>query len=114
MLRCCFVLRCNLKLIQEAAAIYTLKDLDSHSLKVGDTFILCDAGGGTVDLIAYTITGLSPKLLMKEAAPGTGDFCGSTYLDENFGKYLTQKLSDEPGWDSEVNMGTIIFLVQGL
>ncbi len=112
-------------MIQEAAAIYTLKDLDSHSLKVGDTFILCDAGGGTVDLIAYTITGISPKLLMKEAAPGTGDFCGSTYLDENFGKYLTQKLSGEPGWDSEVltdamsqfntvNMGTIIFLVQGL
>lgn len=69
---------------------------------MGDTFVLCDAGGGTVDLISYTISALFPNLQIKEAAPGTGDFCGSTYLDEAFSNYLTLILSDEPGWDSEV------------
>ena len=88
--------------MQEAAAIYTLKTMDPHGLEVGDTFVLCDAGGGTVDLISYTITGLFPKLQIKEAAPGTGGFCGSTYLDESFSNYLTQMLSNEPEWDSEV------------
>ncbi|MCJ1343067.1 hypothetical protein MMC31_001258 [Peltigera leucophlebia] len=86
----------------EAAAIYTLSALDTHDLEVGDTFVLCDAGGGTVDLISYTISALFPKLRIKEAAPGTGDFCGSTFLDESFSNYLTLILSDEPGWDSEV------------
>ena len=90
------------KQIQEAAAIYALKSLYIHGLKIGDTFVLCDAGGGTVDLISYTITALYPKLQIKEAAPGTGDFCGATYLDESFSNYLTQMLRNEPGWDSEI------------
>ena len=79
-----------------------MKTLNTHGLEIGDTFVLCDAGGGTVDLISYTITALFPKLQIKEAAPGTGDFCGATYLDESFSNYLTQMLSNEPGWDSEV------------
>jgi molecular chaperone DnaK (HSP70) len=86
----------------EAAAIYTLHSLDPHGLEIGDSFVLCDAGGGTVDLISYTITGLYPRLQVKEAAEGTGGYCGSTYLDENFSKYLTGKLSKDPDWDSEV------------
>lgn len=76
--------------------------MNTHGLEVGDTFVLCDAGGGTVDLISYTITALLPKLQIKEAAPGTGDFCGAAYLDESFSNYLDQILSNEPGWDSEV------------
>ena len=38
----------------EAAAFYALNTMDSHDLKVGNTFVLCDAGGGIVDLITYT------------------------------------------------------------
>lgn len=34
----------------EAAAIYALDRIDKHDLQIGDTFVLCDAGGGTVDL----------------------------------------------------------------
>ena len=36
----------------EAAIIYALDSMDPHNLKVGDNFVLCDAGGGTVDLIS--------------------------------------------------------------
>jgi molecular chaperone DnaK (HSP70) len=34
----------------EAAAIYALDRIDKHDLHIGDTFVVCDAGGGTVDL----------------------------------------------------------------
>lgn len=36
----------------EAAAIFSLHGLDPHGLSVGDSFVICDAGGGTVDLIS--------------------------------------------------------------
>ncbi|KAK3175021.1 hypothetical protein OEA41_002267 [Lepraria neglecta] len=39
----------------EAAATYVLDAMDPHDVQVGDTFVLCDAGGGTVDLISHTV-----------------------------------------------------------
>ena len=33
----------------EAAAVYTLKAIQPNNLNVGDNFIVCDAGGGTVE-----------------------------------------------------------------
>lgn len=86
----------------EAAAIYALHGLDPHGLKVGDSFVLCDAGGGTVDLISYTIEALYPTLQIREAASGTGGLCGSTFLNRRFGEYLEGKLKKESGWDAEV------------
>jgi molecular chaperone DnaK (HSP70) len=32
----------------EAAAVYTLKAIQPNGLNVGDNFVVCDAGGGTV------------------------------------------------------------------
>jgi hypothetical protein len=88
--------------VKEAAAIYALHGLDPHGLNIGDSFVLCDAGGGTVDLISYTITQLHPILKVKEAAAGSGDLCGSTFLNRRFGDFLTAKLGNEPGWDAEL------------
>ena len=42
----------------EAAATYALKTMDDHDIAIGDTFVLCDAGGGTVDLISYKVLAL--------------------------------------------------------
>lgn len=86
----------------EAAAIYALHGLDPHGLKIGDSFVICDAGGGTVDLISYTITNLRPILEVQEATPGTGALCGSTYLNMRFAKFLRAKLGREDGFDDEV------------
>jgi molecular chaperone DnaK (HSP70) len=36
----------------EAAVVHALDALNPHDLKVGENFVLCDAGGGTVDLIS--------------------------------------------------------------
>ncbi len=64
--------------------------------------MLCDAGGGTVDLISYTVTELRPILKIKEAAPGSGGLCGSTFLNRAFAEFLVQKLGDDPNWDEEI------------
>jgi hypothetical protein len=81
--------------------MFALHALDPHCLEVGDTFVLCDAGGGTVDLISYTITKASPMLELKEVAAGSGALCGSTFLNRKFGGFLTSKLGREDGWDAE-------------
>lgn len=75
----------NLHMISEpeAAAIYALKSMEHHDLRAGDHFIVCDAGGGTVDLISYQIRSLSP-LRLQESVPGTGALCGGAFLDLRF------------------------------
>ena len=97
-------LACNIRIISEpeAAAIYALDAMDPHELHIGDTFVLCDAGGGTVDLISYTIAALKPILKLDEAAPGTGACCGSTFLNRKFAKYMKDKFGDDDDWDDEV------------
>ncbi|OBT43288.1 hypothetical protein VE00_06923 [Pseudogymnoascus sp. WSF 3629] len=86
----------------EAAATYALQEQELRFLAPGDTFVICDAGGGTVDLISYTIVKLQPVLEVKEAAPGTGALCGSTYLNRRFQEFLESKLGKEQAWDNEV------------
>ncbi|KAI0125116.1 hypothetical protein BJ170DRAFT_488835 [Xylariales sp. AK1849] len=86
----------------EAAAIFSLHGLDPHGLNVGDSFVICDAGGGTVDLISYTITRLRPILEVKEAAPGSGALCGSTFLNRRFETFLKGRIGRERGFDEEI------------
>ena len=59
----------------ESAAIYTLKNIDTtrSQVRVGDRIVVCDAGGGTVDLISYDIRQTHPSLSVMECAAGTGD-----------------------------------------
>lgn len=86
----------------EAAAIYSLDAMDPHGLTVDDTFVVCDAGGGTVDLITYTVSALKPVLKLTEASIGTGTLCGSSFLNRKFEQFLKVKLGNEPGWDNDV------------
>ena len=86
----------------EAAALYALSAKAPHSLEVGDTFVLCDAGGGTVDLITYTVSSLEPILTFTEACPGSGSLCGGSILNRVFAALMEKKLGQEVGWDEEV------------
>ncbi|KAF2460238.1 hypothetical protein BDY21DRAFT_280700 [Lineolata rhizophorae] len=88
--------RHDLRLISEpeAAAVYTLKAIQPNHLRVGDNFIVCDAGGGTVDLIAYRITQLSP-LRVEESAVGTGGLCGSAFLNYRFEDHVRERIGAE-------------------
>ncbi|KAL9119325.1 MAG: hypothetical protein Q9187_004122 [Circinaria calcarea] len=84
----------------EAAAMYALSAMNC-GLEVGDTFVVCDAGGGTVDLISYTVSSKDPVLQLNEAAPGTGDLCGSTFLNRIFSEYLNNKFKGDYEWESD-------------
>ncbi|PSR90495.1 hypothetical protein BD289DRAFT_365914 [Coniella lustricola] len=75
----------------EAAAVWTLKAIQPNHLNVGDNFIVCDGGGGTVDLIAYKIISLKP-LKVEESAVGTGGLCGSAFLNYRFEEHIKTRL----------------------
>jgi hypothetical protein len=59
----------------EAASIFTLRHMqeeDSKILKNNQCFILCDAGGGTVDVVGYKVKQLTPILELEQMTAPTG------------------------------------------
>lgn len=87
--------------MQEAAALYTLKNLSPGTLKVGRKFVVCDAGGGTVDLISYEVSQVG-KLEVKEVTEGTGGKCGSSMLNMRFRRHLKQAHGDKYWTDTRL------------
>ncbi|CAO1601112.1 hypothetical protein XANCAGTX0491_004776 [Xanthoria calcicola] len=79
----------------EAAALYTLRTLRDKALAVGDAFVLCDAGGGTVDLISYEITALAPTLELKELVTGKGGMAGSLGLNKRFAQAVQNLVGED-------------------
>jgi molecular chaperone DnaK (HSP70) len=94
----------------EAAALYCATICDEVDLRVGSKFLgiifpnyklmlVCDAGGGTVDLISYEVESVKP-FMISECSIGTADACGSVFLNREFeaavrkrlGKYAEQVL----------------------
>lgn len=94
----------NLQLVTEpeAAAIWALPRIVPYKPQVGDSFILCDAGGGTVDLISYQIKALKPVVQVTEVARGDGGLCGSTFLNRRFTAFLRAKLGGHNAWRDEM------------
>ncbi|KAJ7170801.1 hypothetical protein C8R43DRAFT_875680 [Mycena crocata] len=54
-------------------------------------FLIADAGGGTWDISAYSITGQNP-LLIEEIAPPDCIFAGSVFVSRRARKFLEEKL----------------------
>lgn len=84
----------------EAAAVAALKSLSRGELGqdqlVPDTGILiCDCGGGTVDITTYRIKETKPKLNFEELIEGMGGKCGSTYIDRKFHSWLAEVFGQE-------------------
>ncbi|KAF2712359.1 hypothetical protein K504DRAFT_474745 [Pleomassaria siparia CBS 279.74] len=78
----------------EAAALHTLKDL-SFSLSIGDAFVICDAGGGTVDLISYEVEALTPRLKLKELVKGSMGMADSLGLNKRFEEAVKNLIGEE-------------------
>ncbi|KAI8646927.1 hypothetical protein BD408DRAFT_379752 [Parasitella parasitica] len=79
----------------EAAAAYCEYKYKSWNLSDGNTFMIVDAGGGTVDLITYLIEADTPPRSLKEITRGHGGMCGSAFIDQNMRKLLQSKLIGE-------------------
>ncbi|KEQ68243.1 actin-like ATPase domain-containing protein [Aureobasidium namibiae CBS 147.97] len=80
----------------EAAAIYAIKSIDIQKklCMAGDNFIVCDCGGGTVDLASFEVSSVSP-LRLKESAPGIGALCGSVFLNLKFQDLVRRRMGAE-------------------
>lgn len=85
----------------EAAGIFALDTMPNIGLNVGETFVVCDAGGGTVDLVSYTIKTLKPSPSVYETAPGSGGLCGSSFLNRIFSKYLEDRMKGHREWNED-------------
>ncbi|CAG8614110.1 5437_t:CDS:2, partial [Racocetra persica] len=72
----------------EAASVYCINKLKELDMKEGVTYLVVDCGGGTVDL---TVRRLLPGGRIAETTERTGDFCGGTYVDDEFIKFLEEK-----------------------
>ncbi|KAG0249069.1 hypothetical protein DFQ27_000396 [Actinomortierella ambigua] len=79
----------------EAAALYCERECKEYNLKHGDRFLICDAGGGTVDLIVYDITESAAGRSLAEVTKGHGASCGSMLIDLNFGNLLIEKFAGQ-------------------
>ncbi|KAM0091075.1 hypothetical protein ACP6JD_005519 [Aspergillus fumigatus] len=82
----------------EAAAVTALKKYTTSSIggsvKAGDGVLVCDCGGGTVDITTYLILEVYPRLKFEELCTGTGGKCGSTAVDRNFYKLMSDRFGD--------------------
>ncbi|KAG6261198.1 hypothetical protein E4U49_004164 [Claviceps purpurea] len=78
----------------EAAALYAIKSLD-FAIERNDAFVVCDAGGGTVDLISYEVVAVAPRLKVKELVPGTGGMAGSLGLNQRFATAVEELIGDD-------------------
>ncbi|KAK1974491.1 hypothetical protein LZ30DRAFT_754679 [Colletotrichum cereale] len=83
----------------EAAALATMYDFNYRpDVEKGDHFVICDAGGGTVDIITYEITGTSP-MAVRESVRGDGRLCGGVFLDQAFIELMRSKVTPSI-WDA--------------
>ncbi|KAI8719009.1 hypothetical protein NCS52_00681200 [Fusarium sp. LHS14.1] len=96
----------------EAAALATIQDLSKRStIKPDDTIVVCDAGGGTVDLISYRVQSTEP-FVVKECVKGDGALCGGVFLDENFLNLIKSKVP-KGAWDQVSKAAEKRFLNDG-
>ena len=80
-----------LALEPEAACLATEQDTNGF-LSVGDTFMVLDCGGGTVDITTHKCTSLDPFRL-QETGPPVGADWGSTRVDDAFTEFLGDLLA---------------------
>ncbi|KAK1783177.1 hypothetical protein QBC45DRAFT_466942 [Copromyces sp. CBS 386.78] len=79
----------------EAGAIATFADMEGR--QAGDTFVVVDCGGGTADVISYSVTQTDP-MVVKESVKGEGGLCGAVFVDEAFVNMLKHKMQPKK-WD---------------
>lgn len=80
----------------EAAAVHCAHLTDLHRLQPNQNFMICDAGGGTVDLAIYKIIGQTSNLEIAEMCARSGANCGSLFLDLRFKELVRTLLADHP------------------
>ncbi|KAH7176556.1 hypothetical protein EDB81DRAFT_42690 [Dactylonectria macrodidyma] len=82
----------------EACAQFTMRsgqDQRIARLKKGESFIVVDAGGGTVDLVSYLVEQVEPTFQVKMITDICGRKCGASRIDDAFLKFLEERLGQD-------------------
>ncbi|KAG0001684.1 Heat shock 70 kDa protein 12A [Entomortierella chlamydospora] len=93
----------------EAAALYCERVCKQYELEHGDRFLICDAGGGTIDLIVYDIASSTQGRRLSEVTKGHGASCGSMFIDLNFRELLIRKFKSQ---GTKLPEGIILKLIE--
>ncbi|KDQ10214.1 hypothetical protein BOTBODRAFT_116200, partial [Botryobasidium botryosum FD-172 SS1] len=80
----------------EAATAHCAYLTELHKLKPGQHFIVCDAGGNTVDVAIYRVTGSPTSLGVAQVHAKSGTNCGSAQLDVYFEDLIYKLLAHHP------------------
>ncbi|TRX96234.1 hypothetical protein FHL15_002958 [Xylaria flabelliformis] len=84
----------------EAAALAAIHGHGKYdALERGQTFVVADLGGGTVDLFSFKVKNARPQLVLEEIVEGEGGLCGATFLDQAFLKCLKEKVQQKKSTD---------------
>ncbi|KAL9114767.1 MAG: hypothetical protein Q9227_001446 [Pyrenula ochraceoflavens] len=96
----------NVQMVSEPTAAATTllsnmskMELQAHGLRQGETFLLIDAGGMTVEFAVLRILSLDP-FAVEQVTIGKGDYCGSGYCNLRFRDWVMEhqevkRLDDE-------------------
>ncbi|CAM1506541.1 Fc.00g061820.m01.CDS01 [Cosmosporella sp. VM-42] len=83
----------------EAATLATMEDMAGRlDVEEDDHLVVCDAGGGTVDIITYAIIRTYP-MTVKESVKGDGKLSGAVMIDEAF-LHALRKMLPPTTWDN--------------
>jgi hypothetical protein len=106
----------NLHVLDEprAAAWYVLQT-NQYNLQAGDGLVICDVGGGTVDLVSYQIRFSEPwfsepALKLDLLSNGRGAVCGPSLVDRAFEWILYERMKNARGWSDEYSQKVSILL----
>ncbi|CEQ41751.1 SPOSA6832_03518, partial [Sporobolomyces salmonicolor] len=88
----------------EAGAIHASTLATLHHLRPSQCFLLCDAGGGTVDTAVYKLMGQLSELEIAEIGANTG----SLFVDLKFEELLRRILKDHPIHLEPASMATFL------
>ncbi|KAI8877545.1 hypothetical protein K501DRAFT_337358 [Backusella circina FSU 941] len=81
----------------EAVAVFCLENRKEMNLQVNETLLICNAGGGIIDLSIYKIvspvtmdskSGDDEHFQLEEVVLGLGGLYGATIIDEHMRKYI--------------------------
>ncbi|KAL7412278.1 actin-like ATPase domain-containing protein, partial [Mrakia frigida] len=80
----------------EAAAVHCAALTQLHKLRISQTFLIFDGGGGTCDLATYRLIGALSSLEIAEVCARSGANCGSLFLDLRFRELVKSLLRNHP------------------
>ncbi|KAK4042031.1 hypothetical protein C8A01DRAFT_33917 [Parachaetomium inaequale] len=80
------------------ATLNLIGDTEAAASTVRDTVLILDAGGGTVDIAAYTLGSQTP-MAIDECIPSEGRFIGAVFMMEAFDSFARQQAQYHMGPD---------------